>query len=75
MASIEKFEEIEAWQKARELTREIYRVTNRGAFLAFVIGYADGQPIGLAICVFLRLGIAHLLRSITWFEAKHAILR
>jgi four helix bundle protein len=32
MASIEKFEDIEAWQKARELTREIYRVTNQGAF-------------------------------------------
>jgi four helix bundle protein len=32
MASIEKFEDIEAWQKARELTREIYRVTNHGAF-------------------------------------------
>lgn len=32
MASIEKFEDIEAWQKARELTREIYRVTNRGTF-------------------------------------------
>lgn len=32
MASIEKFEDIEAWQKACELTREIYRVTNRGTF-------------------------------------------
>ena len=32
MASIEKYEDIEAWQKARELTREIYRVTNRGTF-------------------------------------------
>lgn len=32
MASIEKFEDIEAWQKARGLTREIYRVTNQGAF-------------------------------------------
>jgi hypothetical protein len=32
MASIEKFEDIEARQKARELTREIYRVTNQGAF-------------------------------------------
>ena len=32
MASITKFEDIEAWQKARELTREIYRVTNQGAF-------------------------------------------
>jgi len=32
MASIEKFEDIEAWQKARELTRKIYKVTNQGAF-------------------------------------------
>ena len=32
MASIEKFEDIEAWKRARELTREIYRVTNQGAF-------------------------------------------
>jgi len=32
VAKIEKFEDIEAWPKARELTREIYRVTNQGAF-------------------------------------------
>jgi len=32
MATIERFEDIEAWQKARKLTREIYRVTNQGAF-------------------------------------------
>ena len=32
MARIERFEDIEAWQKARELTREIYWVTNQGAF-------------------------------------------
>lgn len=32
MAKIEKFEYIEAWRKTRELTREIYRVTNQGAF-------------------------------------------
>ena len=32
MASIEKFEDIEAWQKARELTREIYRISNQGSF-------------------------------------------
>ena len=32
MASIGKFEDIEAWQKARELTREIYQITNYGAF-------------------------------------------
>ena len=33
MASIERFEDIEAWQKARELTREIYRITNQGVFV------------------------------------------
>ena len=32
MASIEKFEDIHAWQKARELTREIYQISNQGAF-------------------------------------------
>ena len=32
MANIKKSEDIEAWQKALELTREIYRVTNRGDF-------------------------------------------
>jgi len=29
---IQKFEDLIAWQKARELTREIYQVTNDGAF-------------------------------------------
>jgi four helix bundle protein len=33
MATFKSFEEIEAWQKARELTREIYSVTNQGLFL------------------------------------------
>jgi len=32
MAKIEKFEDIEAWQKARELTRQIYAVSGEGAF-------------------------------------------
>ena len=32
MATIEKFEDIEAWKKARELTRYIYRVTATGEF-------------------------------------------
>ena len=32
MASITKFEDIDAWQKARELTREVYKITNQGAF-------------------------------------------
>ena len=32
MATIKKFEEIEAWQKARELTREVYRHSKVGPF-------------------------------------------
>ena len=32
MAKIEKFEDIEAWKKARELTKEVYESTRHGAF-------------------------------------------
>jgi four helix bundle protein len=32
MARVERFEDLVAWQKARELTREIYRVTRTGSF-------------------------------------------
>ena len=32
MATIERFEEIEAWKVAREVTRAIYEVSRRGAF-------------------------------------------
>ncbi|MEJ5242148.1 MAG: four helix bundle protein [Desulfomicrobiaceae bacterium] len=32
MSKIEEFEDLIAWQKARELTRAIYVVTRRGAF-------------------------------------------
>lgn len=32
LATIERFEDIEAWQKARNLTRQIYAVSNDGAF-------------------------------------------
>lgn len=32
MAKINSFEEIHAWQKARELTREIYKISNDGSF-------------------------------------------
>ena len=32
MAAIRRFEEIEAWKKARELTREVYAVTSEGSF-------------------------------------------
>lgn len=32
MGKIGRLEDIEAWQKARELTREIYRITSTGKF-------------------------------------------
>jgi four helix bundle protein len=32
MAKIERFEDIEAWQHAREITKLIYRVSSGGAF-------------------------------------------
>ncbi len=32
MATIERFEQIEAWKAAREVTRAIYEVSGRGAF-------------------------------------------
>ena len=32
MAKIERFEEIEAWQKGRELSKAIYAVTGQGGF-------------------------------------------
>lgn len=32
MAAIQRFEEIEAWQKARELAKAIYAISNEGPF-------------------------------------------
>jgi four helix bundle protein len=32
MVTIQKFEDIEAWQKARELTRSVYTFSGTGAF-------------------------------------------
>lgn len=32
MAQIRRFEDIEAWQHARELTRSVYRISGTGAF-------------------------------------------
>lgn len=32
MATIKRFEDIQAWQKAREVTRDVYRVTGNGHF-------------------------------------------
>jgi len=32
MAKIERFEDIEAWRRARQLTRKIYAYSREGAF-------------------------------------------
>ncbi len=32
MARIERFEDLEAWQKARQLAKDLYRVTSSGKF-------------------------------------------
>jgi four helix bundle protein len=32
MPTFQKFEDIDAWQKARELTKEVYRISNDGLF-------------------------------------------
>ncbi len=32
MSKIQRFDELTAWQRARELTKEIYSVTNKGDF-------------------------------------------
>ncbi len=32
MGKVERFEDLVAWQKARELTKEVYLVTEKGAF-------------------------------------------
>lgn len=32
MPKIERFEDLIAWQKARELTKKIYQATNQGEF-------------------------------------------
>ena len=47
MATFQRFEEIEGWQKGRELTRAVYSVSNQGLF-AKDYGLRDqtGKKIG-----------------------------
>lgn len=33
MAGFKKFEEIKAWQKAREVTKKVYEITSDGKFI------------------------------------------
>ncbi len=38
-------------------------------------GLTKNDHFGLAIRAFLRLEVARLQRGVTWFEAKHSIIR
>ena len=43
MATLQSFEEIEAWQKARELTRAVYACSGAGAFARGSAGEVEAQ--------------------------------
>ncbi len=43
MAKIQQFEEIQAWQKGRELCKLVYLATNKGAFSGFIT-YLEQHP-------------------------------
>ena len=43
MITIQEFEEIEAWQKARELTRAVYACSGAGAFAKDSAGEVEAQ--------------------------------
>jgi len=43
MATLQSFEEIEAWQKARELTRAVYACSGAGAFATGSAGELEAQ--------------------------------
>ncbi len=45
MATIRQFEEILAWEKGRELVREVYRVTRAGEFLKDYSSYLCNSEI------------------------------
>ena len=50
MATIKRFEEIKAWQEARELARFVYSVTRKGSF-AKDFGFRDQiQRAAVSIC-------------------------
>ncbi len=46
---IEKFEDLIAWQKARELTKNIYQVTKQGDFLKVRCRVDQAKRIHLSI--------------------------
>lgn len=66
MATITRFEEIEAWQTARELTRRIYRLTRDGQF-ARDISLCD-QMRRAAVSVLSNIAEGYESRTSTLFR-------
>ena len=67
--------EYEAWSWQIEVYHQglkQYTGIERGQFRWAI---AQRNHIGLAIRAFLRLEVARLRRGISWFEAKHSIIR
>lgn len=66
MSSIEKFEDLIAWQKARELTRAVYAISREGAF-ARDFGLA-GQYQRAAVSVMSNIAEGFERRGTAEFE-------
>ncbi|HEY9609698.1 four helix bundle protein [Allocoleopsis sp.] len=70
MATIKRFEEIEAWQTARELTRLVYALSNEGAF-ARDFGLRD-QMRRAAVSILSNIADSEALASLraSGFESR-----
>ncbi len=72
MGTIKRFEEIEAWQTARDLTRRIYVLSNQGAF-ARDFGLRDQlRRAAVSIMSILRLRSGQALRKASRAIRKHS---
>ena len=59
MATITRFEDIEASKKARELNREVYRITRGELYLQrFPSPRSDSEIVGLKFCQTSRRGLS-----------------
>jgi four helix bundle protein len=67
LARIERFEDVIAWQKARSLTCEVYRVSNQGAFAR---DFALRDQVRRA-CISVMSNIAEGFERYSGAEFKH----
>jgi len=75
MAVLQKFEDIKAWQKSRELTRQTYDVSNRDKFFKD-FGLRDQiRRAGISVMSniaegFERSGTAEFVQFLRWQKAR-----